>query len=88
MSLTPWKKLDNMSLSLIRKILMDVPPARYKMSDIKRHRWFVMNSATGKMTFQTGIFRNIDSIFSIGILKFFFLIPWKINTGGAQIVFT
>nr|XP_012235471.1 PREDICTED: serine/threonine-protein kinase grp [Linepithema humile] len=41
MSLTPWKKLDNSSLSLIRKILADSSSARYKISDIKQHRWFV-----------------------------------------------
>ncbi|XP_018050813.1 PREDICTED: serine/threonine-protein kinase grp isoform X2 [Atta colombica] len=45
MSLTPWKKLDNSSLSLIRKILMDSSSARYKISDIKQHRWFVTSFA-------------------------------------------
>ncbi|XP_020287477.1 serine/threonine-protein kinase grp [Pseudomyrmex gracilis] len=40
MSLTPWKKLDNLSLSLLKKILVDSSTARYKMSDIKQHRWF------------------------------------------------
>ncbi|XP_071569597.1 serine/threonine-protein kinase grp isoform X1 [Temnothorax nylanderi] len=47
MSLTPWKKLDNSSLSLIRKILMESPLARYKMSDIKQHRWFVTSFGKG-----------------------------------------
>lgn len=41
MSLTPWKKLDNSSLSLIRNILMHTPSTRYTILDIKRHRWFV-----------------------------------------------
>jgi len=48
MSLTPWKKLDNTSLSLIRKILMNLSSARYKISDIKQHRWFVTNFTKGK----------------------------------------
>lgn len=48
MSLTPWKKLDNTSLSLIRKILIHSSSARYKISDIKQHRWFVASFATGK----------------------------------------
>ncbi|XP_011694400.1 PREDICTED: serine/threonine-protein kinase grp isoform X2 [Wasmannia auropunctata] len=47
MSLTPWKKLDNLSLSLIRKILTDSSSARYKMSDIKQHRWFVRSFTKG-----------------------------------------
>ncbi|KAH0954187.1 hypothetical protein HN011_000098 [Eciton burchellii] len=47
MSLTPWKKLDNTSLSLIRKILMNLSSARYKISDIKQHRWFVTNFTRG-----------------------------------------
>ncbi|XP_029669277.1 serine/threonine-protein kinase grp [Formica exsecta] len=47
MSLTPWKKLDNSSLSLIRKILVDSPSARYKISDIKQHRWFVTSFIKG-----------------------------------------
>lgn len=47
MSLTPWKKLDNSSLSFLRKILIDSSSARYKMSDIKQHRWFVTNFTKG-----------------------------------------
>ncbi|KAL6263823.1 hypothetical protein P5V15_003906 [Pogonomyrmex californicus] len=45
MSLTPWKKLDNISLSLIRKILTDSSSTRYKVPNIKQHRWFVTNFA-------------------------------------------
>ncbi|KAL0115596.1 hypothetical protein PUN28_010839 [Cardiocondyla obscurior] len=47
MSFTPWKKLDNSSLSLIRKILTDSPSARYTMSNIKQHRWFTTNFTKG-----------------------------------------
>ncbi|XP_076759826.1 serine/threonine-protein kinase grp [Xylocopa sonorina] len=41
MSLTPWKKLDNASLSLIKNILMHSPSARFTIKDIKQHRWFI-----------------------------------------------
>ncbi|XP_026827165.1 serine/threonine-protein kinase grp isoform X2 [Ooceraea biroi] len=47
MSLTPWRKLDNTSLSLIRKILTNTSSARYKISDIKQHRWFVTSFTKG-----------------------------------------
>ncbi|XP_019700413.1 serine/threonine-protein kinase grp isoform X3 [Harpegnathos saltator] len=47
MSLTPWKKLDNTSLSLIKNILADSPSARYKIADIKQHRWFVTSFNRG-----------------------------------------
>ncbi|XP_017886300.1 serine/threonine-protein kinase grp isoform X1 [Ceratina calcarata] len=40
MSLTPWKKLDNISLSLIKNVLMHSPSNRYTVKDIKQHRWF------------------------------------------------
>ncbi|XP_012534184.2 serine/threonine-protein kinase grp [Monomorium pharaonis] len=49
MSLKPWTKLDNSSLSLLRKVLLDSALARYKMSDIKQHKWFV-RSFTGDET--------------------------------------
>ncbi|CAL7938258.1 unnamed protein product [Xylocopa violacea] len=41
MSLTPWKKLDNSSLSLIKNILMHSPSTRFTIKDIKQHRWFI-----------------------------------------------
>ncbi|XP_076651707.1 serine/threonine-protein kinase grp [Halictus rubicundus] len=41
MSLTPWKKLDTSSLSLIKNILMHSPSSRYTLRDIKQHRWFI-----------------------------------------------
>lgn len=41
MSLTPWKKLDNSSLSLLKNVLMHSPVTRYTIKDIKQHRWFV-----------------------------------------------
>ncbi|XP_014211812.1 serine/threonine-protein kinase grp [Copidosoma floridanum] len=38
--LTPWKKLDEQSLSLIRKILNHIPSSRYTLFDIKGHIWY------------------------------------------------
>ncbi|XP_043286485.1 serine/threonine-protein kinase grp [Venturia canescens] len=43
MSLTPWKKLDNTALGLIRKILVHTPSARFTIKDIKQHRWYLKN---------------------------------------------
>ncbi|XP_015432470.1 PREDICTED: serine/threonine-protein kinase grp [Dufourea novaeangliae] len=40
MSLTPWKKLDTSSLSLIKNILVHSPSSRYTIKSIKQHRWF------------------------------------------------
>lgn len=41
LELTPWKKIDNTSLSLIRKILTHSPSSRIKIQDIKLHRWYL-----------------------------------------------
>ncbi|XP_063976050.1 serine/threonine-protein kinase grp [Diachasmimorpha longicaudata] len=43
MSLTPWKKLDTIPLGLIRNILTHAPTSRYKIADIKHHRWYMQN---------------------------------------------
>ncbi|XP_034256073.1 serine/threonine-protein kinase grp [Thrips palmi] len=40
MGVTPWSKLDNMILSLVRKILIPLPSGRYSIQKIKNHRWF------------------------------------------------
>ncbi|XP_033222243.1 serine/threonine-protein kinase grp isoform X2 [Belonocnema kinseyi] len=40
MSVTPWKKLDKFSLSLIKHILVHEPSRRFKISEIKKHAWF------------------------------------------------
>lgn len=47
MSLTPWKKLDNPSLSLIKNVLMHAPSSRFTVKDIKQHRWFVKKFQEG-----------------------------------------
>ncbi|KAF4523457.1 hypothetical protein B566_EDAN008866 [Ephemera danica] len=36
---SPWNKLDNMSLSLLRKILAPLPSSRSTIEQIKSHRW-------------------------------------------------
>ena len=35
----PWKKVDNLALSLLRKILMPWPSQRYKLDQIQNHIW-------------------------------------------------
>ena len=35
----PWKKIDNLPLSLLRKVLMPVPSRRYKLDQIQNHIW-------------------------------------------------
>ncbi|XP_028982095.1 serine/threonine-protein kinase grp isoform X2 [Diachasma alloeum] len=43
MSLTPWKKLDTIPLGLIRNVLIHAPVSRFKITDIKTHRWYLKN---------------------------------------------
>ncbi|CAB3362593.1 Hypothetical predicted protein [Cloeon dipterum] len=38
-SLSPWTKIDNMALSLLRKILAPLPSNRITIEKIKEHRW-------------------------------------------------
>ena len=38
-NIDPWKKVDNLPLSLLRKVLMPLPSKRYKMDQIKNHIW-------------------------------------------------
>ena len=35
----PWKKIDNLPLSLLRKVLMPLPSRRYKLDQIQNHIW-------------------------------------------------
>ncbi|XP_039285186.1 serine/threonine-protein kinase grp [Nilaparvata lugens] len=39
-SKTPWSKLNNVALSLIRRILVPLPSSRYTIAKIKNHRWY------------------------------------------------
>ncbi|XP_065562748.1 serine/threonine-protein kinase Chk1-like isoform X2 [Artemia franciscana] len=36
----PWCKIENLALSILRRILNHSPPRRYKVSEIKQHQWF------------------------------------------------
>ncbi|XP_066586977.1 serine/threonine-protein kinase grp [Prorops nasuta] len=45
---TPWKKLDNSSLSFIRKILVHLPSSRLTIREIKEHHWFLNNFSEGE----------------------------------------
>ena len=38
-SADPWRKIDNLPLSLLRKILMPLPSRRYKLDQILNHIW-------------------------------------------------
>jgi len=39
LDVNPWKKIDNLPLSLLRKILMPHPSRRLKLEQIKNHVW-------------------------------------------------
>ncbi|XP_054263499.1 serine/threonine-protein kinase grp-like isoform X2 [Macrosteles quadrilineatus] len=41
MSTTPWSKLDNLAITLLRKILHPQPSLRMTVDKIKQHRWCV-----------------------------------------------
>ncbi|XP_049763820.1 serine/threonine-protein kinase grp [Schistocerca cancellata] len=41
--LTPWVKLENMALSLVRRILVPMPSGRYTLKQIVSHRWCQKN---------------------------------------------
>ncbi|XP_042222860.1 serine/threonine-protein kinase grp-like [Homarus americanus] len=40
---TPWTKIDNLALSLLRKVLNTVPRHRATISQVKVHQWFTKN---------------------------------------------
>ncbi|XP_023345296.1 serine/threonine-protein kinase grp [Eurytemora carolleeae] len=39
LELNPWKKIDHLPLSLLRKVLMPHPSRRYKLEQIQNHVW-------------------------------------------------
>ncbi|XP_044014615.1 serine/threonine-protein kinase grp isoform X2 [Aphidius gifuensis] len=43
MDYTPWKKLDKAAFSFVKNILVHSPSSRFKIEDIKNHRWFQKN---------------------------------------------
>ena len=36
----PWKRVENLPLSLLRKVLAPSPPKRYTIQQIRNHIWF------------------------------------------------
>ncbi|XP_027236831.1 serine/threonine-protein kinase grp [Penaeus vannamei] len=40
---TPWTKVDNLALSLLRKVLNTVPRHRATVPQVKAHQWFTKN---------------------------------------------
>ncbi|CAK9304072.1 unnamed protein product [Gordionus sp. m RMFG-2023] len=50
---SPWNKVDNLPLSLLKQMLLEDPELRYKIKDIRKHRWFrVTVSFRGKKSRQ------------------------------------
>ncbi|XP_046411151.1 serine/threonine-protein kinase grp [Neodiprion fabricii] len=41
LTLTPWSKLDNTSLSLAKKVLNHLPSTRFTLKQIKEHHWML-----------------------------------------------
>ena len=48
-SADPWRKIDNLPLSLLRKILMPLPSRRYKLEQILNHIWVKRKLKEGGM---------------------------------------
>ncbi|XP_076112237.1 serine/threonine-protein kinase Chk1-like [Mytilus galloprovincialis] len=42
-TLSPWNKVDNLALSLLRKLLVENPKKRYTIQQVKSHQWFNKN---------------------------------------------
>ncbi|XP_048772853.2 serine/threonine-protein kinase Chk1-like [Ostrea edulis] len=40
---TPWNKIDNLALSLLRRLLVENGSKRYTINQIKEHQWFKKN---------------------------------------------
>ncbi|OXU23588.1 hypothetical protein TSAR_000341 [Trichomalopsis sarcophagae] len=49
-SITPWKKLEKSSISIIKKILVPAPSARSTLKDLKRHPWYNIGYKPGDGT--------------------------------------
>jgi hypothetical protein len=47
---SPWSKIDNMSLSLLRKTLAPLPSNRINIEHIKKHRWMLRVHSSGNYT--------------------------------------
>ncbi|XP_054724563.1 serine/threonine-protein kinase Chk1-like [Uloborus diversus] len=63
-SITPWTKIDNLALSLLRKILCYSPSKRYAIKEIKEHLWckkFLTHKGTVKWSGDTMFFKRLCS---------------------------
>lgn len=50
-SVTPWSKLDTLTLSFLRKILVPNPEKRFTLDKIQQHKWCQTQlSTTGKLS--------------------------------------
>ena len=42
-TISPWNKIDNLALSLLRKLLVENPSKRYTIRQIQTHQWYTKN---------------------------------------------
>ncbi|KAJ8315939.1 hypothetical protein KUTeg_005953 [Tegillarca granosa] len=42
-TLSPWNKIDNLALSLLRKLLVENPAKRYTIKQLMNHQWYNKN---------------------------------------------
>lgn len=61
-SLTPWIKLDNTTISLAVNILNSSPKRRYNLKEIKEHRWMINKLKKKGMYEKRNNFNQIKSI--------------------------
>ena len=80
MSIKPWRKLDNSSLSLIKNILMHSPENRFTIKDIKQHRWFIKN-------FEEGMYRFVYMSYYMFMFEYVNLLQ-RFNMGMIRQIFT
>jgi len=64
-SLDPWKKIDNLPLSLLRKVLMPLPSKRYRLDQIENHIWVKKKFKDS----ETGLLRSSSSLTGPGAVK-------------------
>jgi len=57
---TPWTKIDNLALSLLRKVLSTVQRNRATILQIKNHQWFTKNfqKSSGASSYQSSPFTH------------------------------
>ena len=65
LAVSPWKKIDNLPLSLLRKVLMPHPSRRYKLDQILNHVWVKKKFKDA----ETGLSRSSSSATGSGLKK-------------------